>query len=124
MYLLNYTYTLRALDAHVSTYNQKEEHYNVKVRAAMVATAQQLLKIYGIALAKAYKRNPFSSDALPSLRTNNVQIAKLTHSSTRTAHRHLIRLQEAGIIIKKVWHGSKAPYELWFNPEVLVFILS
>ena len=119
MYLINYTYTLRALDNYVYAYNEKEEHYHRKVRAAMVATAAQLLKIYGIALAKAYKRKPFTAENLPSLRTNNVQIAKLTHASTRTAHRHLIRLQEAGIITKKIWHGSKAPYELWFNPEVL-----
>ncbi len=118
-YLLNYGYTLKALDAFVSDFNEQETAYKNKIRPAMVATMQQLLKIYGIALAKAYKKQPFTLEKLPPLRTNNVQIAKLTHASTRTVHRHIIRLQEAGIIINKQWHGSKAPYELWFTSKVL-----
>ena len=119
MYYLNYSHTLRALDGYVATHNKEKVTYKERVRPAMVATAQQLLKIYGIALAKSYKRKAFTKEELPALRTNNIQLAKLTHASTRTVQRHLVRLQAAGIITKKRWHGSKAPFELWFSPKVL-----
>ncbi|WP_459212742.1 hypothetical protein [Aquimarina rhabdastrellae] len=119
MYYLNYTHTLRALDGYVAVHNKEKTNYKERVRPAMVATAQQLLKIYGIALAKAYKRKAFTKEELPALRTNNVQLAKLTHASTRTVQRHLVRLQAAGIITKKKWNGSKAPFELWFTAKVL-----
>jgi len=118
---LHYSTTLRALHRYTEAYNQS---HTPKLKASMIHTAQELLKIYGLCLLKESRLSPITPETLKPLRTNNVQMAKRTQNSTRTIQRHIVRLQEAGIITKKVFHGSRASYELYFNPEVLLISYS
>ncbi|WP_232285877.1 hypothetical protein [Aquimarina agarilytica] len=41
------------------------------------------------------------------------------NASPRTIARHLKRLQEAGFITNKIWHGSNSSYELFINSNIL-----
>jgi hypothetical protein len=70
-------------------------------------------------LLKSDQVKPVTLAALPSLKTNNIQLATLTKMHGRTMQRHIARLKKAGIITKKIWHGSHHCYELWITPEIL-----
>ncbi|MDW3194257.1 MAG: winged helix-turn-helix domain-containing protein [Cytophagales bacterium] len=120
MIFLHYHTAFKALDRYVKTYNSKTEDLSLQIRQSVSATAKELIRLYGSALIKANGIEKVDKDNLPSLRTNNVQLAKLSHSSTRTVQRHIQKLMEAGVITRKVWHGSNASYELWINPDILL----
>ena len=120
MIFLHYHTAFKALDRYVKTYNSKTEDLSLQIRQSVSATAKELIRLYGSALIKANGVEKVDKDNLPSLRTNNVQLAKLSHSSTRTVQRHIQKLMEAGVITRKVWHGSNASYELWINPDILL----
>jgi hypothetical protein len=55
-------------------------------------------------------------------KTNNKAIAtkRGANFNKSTTWSHIKRLTEAGIIINKIWHGSKNSYELEFDSEILV----
>ncbi|MGE0566419.1 MAG: hypothetical protein AB7O73_00605 [Bacteroidia bacterium] len=83
-------------------------------------TAKEIIRIYGISLLKANGCKEIDKENLPSLQTNNQQLAKLVKCSSRTIQRHILKLQAAGIIINKIFHGSNSNYELLINPKVLL----
>ncbi|QKX05338.1 hypothetical protein HN014_10560 [Aquimarina sp. TRL1] len=85
----------------------------------MLHTAKEIVRVYGRALLKTNKQADISAENLPSLRANNIQLSKITKLSSRTIQRHIDRLQQAKIITRKVWHGSRSNYELWINPKIL-----
>lgn len=119
MLFLSYTQSFRRLDHYIKTYNEQTDGLARQVRQSVTATAKELIRIYGASLTKAHGVSPIDPENLPSLRTNNVQLATLCNSSSRTAQRHIHKLMTAGVITHKVWHGSNSSYELWINPEVL-----
>lgn len=56
----------------------------------------------------------------PSLKTNNVKMAKFRGGlSDRTIRNHIRELKAIGAITGYKFHGSKADFELWINTEVL-----
>lgn len=119
MIVIHYSAAFHALSRHIETYNKTVERSET-IKSSMLLTAQELIKVYGGFLAKANKGNNIDRDKLPSLRTNNLQLSLRTQSSTRTIRRHLKRLQEVGIITHKIFHGSKASFELCINKEILL----
>lgn len=119
MIVLHYSIAFKALDAYINLYNSQTEELSGRVRQSVTATAKELIRLYGISLIKANGVGEVDPDNLPSLKTNNVQLATLSHSSSRTIQRHISKLIEAGVITEKVWHGSNASYELWINPKIL-----
>ena len=120
MVVIHYNTAFKALDSYVKSYNERTDELSDQVRQSVAATARELIRIYGPALIKANGIGPVDKDNLPSLRTNNVQLAKLNNCSTRTIHRHINKLLQAGILTKKVWHGTNSSYELWINPKILL----
>ncbi|WP_420572489.1 hypothetical protein [Kordia sp.] len=86
----------------------------------MIATAREIIRIYGASLFKASKKAGFDTASIPPLATNNVQLAKISHVSTRTIKRHLKKLLQANVIIEKINYGRKANYELYLNPKILL----
>lgn len=117
--IINYSTSFEALDAYVADFNEDQQEMRLRVRQSMVATMKEVIRVYGAFLCKAHKVSLLNPVALPSLRTNNKQLAKLTHASGRTIQRHIKRLLEAGILTKKITHGSNAAYELFISPKIL-----
>jgi DNA-binding Lrp family transcriptional regulator len=56
---------------------------------------------------------------LPNVFTSNGQLAQMIHASPRTVQRYIQRLQQAGIITGKSFHGSTHAFELCVNPQVI-----
>lgn len=117
--LIQYSITLKALNKFVEGYNAQQDCKSKQVRGSMLHTAKELIRIYGVSLLKSNKIKPVTAEDIPSLRTNNIQLGKLTKMSGRTIQRHIRRLQDAGIITDKIGHGSNSSYELWINPKIL-----
>ena len=120
MIVINYSTCFKALDGYIKAFNSNKESLSEQVRQSAAATAKDIIKIYGLFLAKANGVENLTSDNLPPLRINNVQLAQMANCSTRTIQRHVKRLQQAGIIVNKVWRGTNASYELWINPKILL----
>lgn len=116
---LDYTLTFRAMDSYVQNFNDNKEQLGDKLRQSVIATAKEIIRIYGSFLMKANKIKPLDGDSLPPLLTNNVQLAKLTNSSSRTIQRHIQKLIEAGIIKEKQFRGTNASYKLWISDQIL-----
>ena len=119
MQVIDYAHSFRALGMFIDEHNERADCLKNKVRQATSGTARTLISLYGKYLIKLNRLGPLDADNLPSLRTNNVQLAKLCNCSSRTIKRHLTKLEEVGIIISKCWHGSGSSYELWINPQIL-----
>jgi hypothetical protein len=117
--IINYSISFQALDRFVFRFNTDQETIGTKIRQSMIATAKEILKIYGISLVKSNKVTPIDPCHLPSLRTNNMQLATITQASGRTIQRHIDRLLACGILTQKIWHGSNSSYELFINPKIL-----
>ena len=117
--VLNYSITFQVLQQFVQAHNTLQDSTSTMVRQAMCSTAKEILRIYGVTLIKAQKIAPLRPDKLPSMRTNNQQLATITGASGRTIQRHIKRLLDAGVLLKKVWHGTNSSYELWINPKIL-----
>jgi len=119
MIVINYSTAFKALNGYIQCYN-KEVERNQTVKPSMILTAQELIKIYGVSLAKANSIQAIDKSNLPSLKTNNSQLASRTQASTRTIQRHIKRLLEAGIITEKIFHGSNSSFELFINEKILL----
>ncbi len=117
--LINYSISLKALDKFVEGYNEMQDTRSTQIRGSMIHTAKEMIRLYGVSLLKSNKIKPVTADNIPSLRTNNIQLGKITKMSGRTIQRHIRRLQDAGIITEKVGHGSNSSYELWINPKIV-----
>lgn len=117
--LVNYSLTLKQIDRYAAHYNKDQKALGSQLRGPLLHTLKEIMRIYAASLSKAYKRKPFTPETIPSLRTNNIQLATLTKTSGRTIQRHIIKLKAAGIITKKVTHGRKRNYELWITSKIL-----
>lgn len=120
MPIIQYAKAFNALDNYVEYYNSTTTSLSAQIRQAMILTTREIIKVYSLSLLKANSIAPLDFQNLPPLRTNNVQLARRANASTRTIQRHISRLREANIIIAKNWRGSKADYELFINPDILL----
>lgn len=120
MPIIQYSTAFNALDHYVKQHNAVSQDLSSQIRQAMILTAREIIKIYSLSLLKANSIQAVDLENPPPLRTNNVQLAKRSNASTRTIQRHLKRLIDANVIIKKIWHGSNSGYELWLNPNILL----
>ncbi len=119
MIVIHYPTAFKALDEFISTYNLKANKPAEKIRAGAILTARELVRIYGISLLKASALPGFDSHSLPSLQTNNQQLASLVKCSARSIQRYVKKLISSGIITAKKFRGSNANYELWIKSEIL-----
>lgn len=120
MIVIHYPTAFKALDRFIDAFNEKTDKNSSRLRSGAVLTAKELIRIYGVALLKAGDIQEISPENLPTLQTNNHQLARMVKCSARTIQRHIVRLQKAGFITKKTFHGSNANYELLINPEILL----
>lgn len=120
MIVIHYPTAFKALDRFIDLFNERTEKSAQRLRTGAVMTAKELIRIYGVSLLKAGDVQQITKENLPTLQTNNQQLARLVKCSARTIQRHIVRLQAAGIITSKTFHGSNANYELLINPEILL----
>ena len=119
MQTLLFSESLKKLGAYIKAYNASQNAVKGQVRQPMISTARELVLLYGHFLCQPAGAVLHDIHALPPLRTNNGQLAARCLCSKRTIQRHMERLIESEVVIKKRWRGSKASYELWLNPSVL-----
>lgn len=119
MIVIHYPTAFKALDEFISSYNLNAPKHSDKIRAGAILTARELVRIYGISLLKASSLPGFSTTDLPSLQTNNQQLADLVKCSARSIQRYIKKLLSVGVISSKKFRGSNANYELWMKPEIL-----
>lgn len=120
MIVIHYPTAYKALDGFIDRYNANAEKSTDRLRTGAVMTAKELIRIYGVSLLKANGCQTVDKHNLPTLQTNNRQLAKLVKCSARTIQRHLIKLQIAGIVTHKVFHGSNSNFEVLINPNILL----
>ena len=120
MLVINYSISYKALDQFVEYHNDSHEALSDKIKASVLLTAKEIIRIYGAFLIKANGIMELTAENLPALKTNNSQLAGLVKVSPRTIQRHIIKLQEAGIITGKEFCGSNSGYELLINPKILL----
>lgn len=120
MIIIHYPTAYKALDCFIDTYNENAENKKDKLRTGAVMTAKELIRIYGISLLKANGYQEITEANLPTLQTNNKQLAKLVKCSSRTIQRHIIKLKIAGIVTSKIFHGSNSNFEVLINPKILL----
>ncbi|MFY9308500.1 MAG: hypothetical protein WAQ28_05545 [Bacteroidia bacterium] len=120
MILIHYPTAYKALNCFIDVYNDKAEKSTDRLRTGAVMTAKEIIRIYGVSLLKANAMQEIDQNNLPSLQTNNKQLSTLVKCSSRTIQRHITKLQSAGIIINKIFHGSNSNFELWINPNILL----
>ena len=120
MIVIHYPTAYKALDCFIDTFNEAAEKNSDKLRTGAVMTAKELIRIYGISLLKANGYQEVKEENLPTLQTNNKQLAKLVKCSSRTIQRHILKLQAAGIITNKTFHGSNSNFEVLINPKILL----
>ncbi|WP_046759370.1 hypothetical protein, partial [Kordia jejudonensis] len=120
MSIIHFSIVFKALDVFVEKHNTTADSLSTRLRQPVIATAREIIRIYGASLLKESKKASFDAANIPYLKTNNVQLAKIARVSTRTIKRHLIKLEKSNIIIQKIWHGSNASFELYLNPKILL----
>jgi hypothetical protein len=120
MIVIHYPTAFKALDNYIDEYNATVAIKTDRLRTGAVMTAKELIRIYGISLLKANGCQEIQVNKLPTLQTNNIQLAKLVKCSSRSIQRHIIKLRKAKIIIEKIFHGSNSNYEVLINPIILL----
>lgn len=119
-YQIKWRKSKKLLDAYIDRYNA-DKPLKEQLRANHKALAQYLLFIYSTSIAyeQAYGGGVAKMSPLPLLRTNNVQLAKAMGCSVRTIINLRARLKAAKVILKEVFHGSNAQYEVELSGAVI-----
>ena len=117
MQVINYSGSFRALDRHITAYNLRQESLSEKLRGGVILTAKELIRVYAATLFHLKVKS--GQERLPALRTNSPQLATLAQVSDRTIRRHIGKLESAGVIVRRVFHGTQSDYELEINPDLL-----
>jgi hypothetical protein len=72
---------------------------------------------HGTDAAPAAAAAPTAVPAAPAIAVNCKQLAKRRSMSARSVRTHLDLLLQMGALVRKVWHGTRANFELWINPK-------
>ncbi|WP_420571915.1 hypothetical protein [Kordia sp.] len=84
MSIIHFSRAFKALDHFVEQHNTTADSLSDRLRQSVIATAREIIRIYGASLLKESKKASFDAANIPSLKTNNVQLAKIARVSTRT----------------------------------------
>ena len=124
--IIDYSKSFKQIDKFFEEFNKgKSMGDKTRLKSNAKAIAYTLIKLYGHHLYKKkmlFVKGTIGAelyDDIPPLSTNNIRISEKVGCTDRTVKRHVKRLVEAGLIVKKVNHGRVNNYELWINPEIL-----
>ena len=120
VYRIKWAKSKKLLDAFIDRYNV-DRPLREQLRSGHKALAQHLLFLYSAAIAReqAYGGGVEEFVPLPALRTNNVQLSKAMGCGERTIINLRERLKEAKVIVKELFRGSNASYEVELSGAVI-----
>lgn len=120
LYALKWAKSKKLLDAFIERYNAGRR-LSEQLRANHKTLAEKLLFLFSAMLAneQAYGNGFRPGAPLPLLRTNNVQLCELMGCSERTILNLRGRLKASGLIVREVFHGTNAQYEMQLAVDVL-----
>jgi hypothetical protein len=106
----------------------RTEHYYVQPKAAPSTTKDLFTDLVFMSVraleqqnrALGFDFNQHGTDAapeVPAIAVNCKQLGKRRRLSSRTIRTHIDLLLKMGAITRKVWHGTRANFELWINPK-------
>ncbi|WP_053002649.1 hypothetical protein [Kordia jejudonensis] len=78
MSIIHFSTVFKALDVFVDKHNAFSDNLSSRLRQPVIATAREIIRIYGASLFKASKETCFDTTSIPPLKTNNVQLAKIS----------------------------------------------
>jgi len=112
----------KLLDAWCAEYNKGRPLKN-QIRAFQRDLTMHMIRLFWSNFESNKKTTMFNlkRGELPTLRTSNGALAKEFGVCRTTIKNARKRMEKAGLVVYKCWHGSSAPYELWINPLVLYF---
>lgn len=92
-----------------------------QIRDSHLTLLSYLMYLYNLAIQshQVYVGALQEGVTLPTLFTNNVQLAKRLGTNERTIINRRARLRAAGLIKREVFHGSNGQYELELAPWVI-----
>lgn len=121
---LDFTKSFHKLKELFLAYNQviKTQHptlyKKLSLKSTQIETMKEILRFYGAHLFKS-KRYALPEDRRFWITNTGIAKHKLQHRST--IYRHIVALQQAGIITNKIFHGSSCGIEVEIHPYLLVF---
>ncbi|SER16590.1 hypothetical protein [Neolewinella agarilytica] len=91
-----------------------------RLKGAHLETMKVLVRLLKMETGhyQSCKRPGPQGDLIRSIRTNNVQLAKMLRRCERTVRNLIKRLSAAGFL-KKIFHGSNASFEIQLNTDLL-----
>ena len=119
VYLMKWAKSKKLLEQFAEQYNGSKP-LGEQLRSAHRKLAEYLLYIYSLRLKRAMSFGEIQKGSvLPTLRTNNEQLAGEMGCSVRTIQNLRERLKTAGFIQKEVWHGTNSSYEIFINVTLI-----
>lgn len=124
--IIDYTKSFKQIDKFFEKFNEgKTMSDPTRLKSNTKAIAYTLIKLYGHHLYQKkmlFVKGSIGAelyDDIPPLSTNNIRIAEKVNCTDRTVKRHIKKLVDSGLIIKKINHGRVNNYELWIDPEII-----
>lgn len=119
-YAVKWAKSKKLLAAYIDQYNAGKR-LGEQLRSNHKQLAEYLLHLYSLALAReqAYGERLTEGQDLPTLRTNNQQLANELGCTDRTIINLRARLKAAGVIKREVFHGTNAQYEIELSARVV-----
>ena len=118
-----FTAVTRTVERDGSVFTQTYHRRKKAISDGAQQTGKALIQSYAYQFARLVKTLPaaiLNEEGHPSLKTNNVKLAKFRGNVTdRTVRNHLKELRNIGMITAYKYHGSKSNFELWIDPQIL-----
>jgi hypothetical protein len=106
----------------------RTEHYYVQPKAAPSTTKDLFTDLVFMSVRALERQNrepgfdfaqhgTDAAPAVPPISVNCKQLGRRRRLSSRTIRTHLGLLLKMGALTGKVWHGTRANFELWINPK-------
>lgn len=121
---IDFTQTYKKLRQVFVVYNEKlkeqqpEKFRKLSLKSTHMETVRELIRCYA---AHLNKRGQLRLEGEKTFTVTHTGVGKNKLQHQTTIYRHILVLREAGIILNKVFHGSKRPVEIELNQELLVY---
>ncbi|PMD97434.1 hypothetical protein BWI97_07325 [Siphonobacter sp. BAB-5405] len=100
---------------------RKRVLHSKQVSTSVRKTGRDLISLYIGHLHQTHRKlgDKGFEGGEPGFLTNRVELANLWGCSERTAYTHLVKLQEAGLVSKRKFRGTRADFEVYLSTEIL-----
>ncbi|MCU0336569.1 MAG: hypothetical protein MUF12_01800 [Sediminibacterium sp.] len=98
--------------------NKPQQYKKLSIKSTHVETAKEIARFYG---AYLHKNKKYKLDETRRFWITNTGVAKNKLQHRCTIYRHILVLEQCGIITNKIFHGSDCGIEVELNPKLLIF---